>query len=54
MVKMFKILVIDDDPILRMVVKKTLNTQGYDVTIAANGEEGIISAKKIMSRSHYL
>ena len=47
MVKMFKILVIDDDPILRMVLKKTLKTQGYDVTIAANGEEGIIEAKKL-------
>ncbi|MFN7525481.1 MAG: response regulator, partial [Aphanizomenon sp.] len=44
---MFKILVIDDDPILRMVLKKTLKTQGYDVTIAANGEEGIIEAKKL-------
>lgn len=44
---MFKILIIDDDPVIRMVLKKTLQNQGYDVTVAGNGEEGIAFAKKV-------
>ena len=44
---MLKILVIDDDPILQMVLKTTLQKQGYDVTVASNGEEGIIQAQRI-------
>jgi phosphoserine phosphatase RsbU/P len=42
---MFKILVIDDDPIVLTVLKKTLQNQGYDITVASNGEEGIKQAK---------
>lgn len=42
---MFKILVIDDDPIVRTVLKKTLQNQGYDTTVASNGEEGITQAQ---------
>ncbi|MBD2562840.1 MULTISPECIES: SpoIIE family protein phosphatase [Nostoc] len=42
---MFKILVIDDDPIVRTVLKRTLQNQGYDTTIASNGEEGITQAQ---------
>jgi sigma-B regulation protein RsbU (phosphoserine phosphatase) len=42
---MFKILVIDDDPIVRTVLKKTLQNQGYDISIAKNGEEGITQAQ---------
>ncbi len=42
---MFKILVIDDDPTVRAVLKSTLKKQGYDVTVASNGEEGIIQAQ---------
>ncbi|WP_414567496.1 SpoIIE family protein phosphatase [Nostoc sp. CCY 9925] len=42
---MFKILVIDDDPTVRAVLKSTLKKQGYDVTIASNGEEGITQAQ---------
>ncbi|KJH69934.1 SpoIIE family protein phosphatase [Aliterella atlantica] len=41
---MFKILIIDDDPIIRAALKKTLQNQGYDTTIASNGEEGIKQA----------
>ncbi|MBW4614427.1 MAG: SpoIIE family protein phosphatase [Desmonostoc vinosum HA7617-LM4] len=44
---MFKILIIDDDPIVRVALKRTLQNQGYDTTVASNGEEGIIQAKKI-------
>jgi phosphoserine phosphatase RsbU/P len=44
---MLKILIIDDDPILRMILKRTLKNQGYDITIACNGEEGIVEAKRL-------
>lgn len=42
---MFKILIIDDDPIVRAALKRTLQNQGYDTTVASNGEEGITQAK---------
>lgn len=42
---MFKILIVDDDPMLRTILKRTLQNQGYDVIIATNGEEGITQAK---------
>lgn len=44
---MFKILIIDDDPIIRAALRKTLQNQGYDTTIASNGEEGIKQATLI-------
>lgn len=44
---MFKILIIDDDPIVRTVLKKTLQNQGYDTTVASNGQEGIIAAQRV-------
>ncbi|AFZ03010.1 SpoIIE family protein phosphatase [Calothrix sp. PCC 6303] len=44
---MVKIVIIDDDPIVRTVLKRTLENQGYQVTIASNGEEGIRYAKEI-------
>ncbi|MGM3307097.1 PP2C family protein-serine/threonine phosphatase [Anabaena sp. WFMT] len=45
---MFKILIIDDDPIVRAVLKRTLQNQGYDITVASNGEEGIAQAKHLL------
>lgn len=42
---MFKILIIDDDPIVRAALKRTLQNQGYDATVASNGSEGIIQAQ---------
>ncbi|GAX35877.1 SpoIIE family protein phosphatase [Nodularia sp. NIES-3585] len=42
---MFKILIIDDDPIVRAALKRTLQNQGYDTTVASSGEEGITKAK---------
>lgn len=44
---MFKILIIDDDPIVRAALKRTLQNQGYDVTVASDGEEGITLAKQL-------
>lgn len=40
-----KILVIDDQPNLRLLVSKILEIEGYDVSTAANGDEGITMAK---------
>ncbi|AFY31431.1 PP2C family protein-serine/threonine phosphatase [Calothrix sp. PCC 7507] len=42
---MLKILVIDDDPIIRVALKRTLEKQGYDVTVASNGKEGIVQSQ---------
>lgn len=44
---MFKILIIDDDPTIRMVLKRALQNQGYDVTLASNGEEGINQVQQV-------
>ncbi|PIG93833.1 SpoIIE family protein phosphatase [Gloeocapsopsis sp. IPPAS B-1203] len=44
---MFKILIIDDDPTIRMVLKRALQNQGYTVTVASSGEEGITQAQQI-------
>jgi phosphoserine phosphatase RsbU/P len=44
---MFQILVIDDDPIIRTVLKRTLQMQGYQVTVTESGEKGIALALEI-------
>lgn len=44
---MFKILVIDDDVAILELLKRTLKKQGYDVSVANNGEEGIEQAKHL-------
>lgn len=44
---MLKILVIDDDPIIRLFLKKALQKQGYDVSLATNGKEGLELAQSI-------
>ena len=44
---MFKVMIIDDDPIVRVALKRTLQNQGYDVTVASNGEEGITQVQQI-------
>ncbi len=43
---MFKILIIDDDPTLRMILKRTILNQGYEAIVASNGEQGIKLAKE--------
>lgn len=44
---MFKILVIDDDPAIGELLKRLLGKQGYDVTIARDGQEGVEKAKEL-------
>lgn len=43
---MFKILIIDDDPIIQWVLRKTLQEQGYEVISAASGEAGVEQARQ--------
>ncbi|AFZ01818.1 SpoIIE family protein phosphatase [Calothrix sp. PCC 6303] len=42
-----KILVIDDDRVLQLILKKTLQDQGYEVIVASNGEQGLEQAKHL-------
>lgn len=42
-----QILVIDDDPTARLFVQRALQEQGYDVTLAGGGQEGIRQAKQL-------
>src|SRR5579862_640930 len=41
--KMSTVLVIDDQPELRMLFQRVLESQGYTVLTAANGQEGLDS-----------
>lgn len=43
---MLQILVIDDDLVMQMILKNTLQGQGYKVIVAKNGSEGISLAKQ--------
>lgn len=44
---MYKVLIIEDDPLFRLVLTKTLKNQGYDVSVANDGAEGLASAKQL-------
>lgn len=41
-----KILVIDDDRIIQLILKQALQEQGYEVILATNGLQGIEQADK--------
>jgi len=43
---MNKILVIDDEPIVRTSCERTLAPEGYDVTVTASGKEGLEMLEK--------
>jgi phosphoserine phosphatase RsbU/P len=43
---MLQILVIDDDLVIQIVLKNALQSQGYQVILAKNGNEGVSFAKK--------
>lgn len=38
---MENIVIIDDDPAIQMLLKRTLASRGYEVTVASNGAEGL-------------
>jgi sigma-B regulation protein RsbU (phosphoserine phosphatase) len=44
---MNQILIIDDDPAIQMLLKRTLHNQGYEVSVASDGEEGLAQAQKL-------
>ncbi len=41
------VLVVDDDPVARDILRKFLETEGYEVATASNGEEGLVQARKL-------
>ncbi|MBW4522360.1 MAG: SpoIIE family protein phosphatase [Scytolyngbya sp. HA4215-MV1] len=43
---MIQILIIDDDPVMQVILKKKLQEQGYEVILARSGIEGIDLAEK--------
>ena len=43
---MVKILVIDDDRTIQILLERTLTRSGYDVIVASNGEEGLVCAQQ--------
>ncbi|HAX90099.1 MAG TPA: regulator [Cyanobacteria bacterium UBA11370] len=44
---MNQILIIDDDPAIQILLKRTLHNQGYEVAVASNGEDGLAQARQI-------
>jgi sigma-B regulation protein RsbU (phosphoserine phosphatase) len=44
---MLQILVIDDDPTIRMTLQRFLKSQGYDAIVAKDGEEGLAKANEL-------
>lgn len=44
---MAQILIVDDDFATQLLLERTLMMQGYDITLASDGEEGLIKAKAI-------
>jgi sigma-B regulation protein RsbU (phosphoserine phosphatase) len=44
---MYKILVIDDDPVVGLILKRTLQEQGFEVSITSNGYAGLNTARDI-------
>lgn len=42
-----KILIIDDDLAIRLLVQRTLEAQGYDVVLAADGQQGLELANQL-------
>lgn len=43
-----KVLIVEDDTYIRDLYAEVLTTEGYEVTIAADGEEGLVKADEQM------
>ena len=50
----YSILVVDDNDALRMVLSEELTDEGFTVSTAEDGEEGLLSFVTIMSISSFL
>jgi sigma-B regulation protein RsbU (phosphoserine phosphatase) len=44
---MNQILIIDDDPAIQILLKRTLHKQGYEVSVASDGEDGLAQARSL-------
>ncbi len=44
---MAQILIIDDDPAIQILLKRTLARQGYEIILANDGEEGLAKARQL-------
>ncbi len=44
---MAQILIIDDDPAIQILLKRTLARQGYEIILARDGEEGLAKARQL-------
>ena len=44
---MSKILVVEDDAATRLFLKRDLHLEGYDVTVAKDGAEGLLQAQQL-------
>jgi phosphoserine phosphatase RsbU/P len=44
---MCQILIVDDDPTMRLTLSRSLKKQGYEVFVATNGEEGLQEALRL-------
>ncbi len=44
---MNQILIIDDDPAIQILLKRTLHSQGYEISVASNGKEGLAQARQL-------
>lgn len=42
-----RILIIDDDPVIRLILMRALQKQGYEVVVADNGQAGIHEANQV-------
>ena len=42
---MIRVLVVDDDPVIVRLLKVNFEMEGYAVTTAADGEEGLVAAR---------
>ena len=45
---MYSILIVDDDPVSQLMIKRILSQQGYQVEMADNGQEGIRKAQDLL------
>ncbi|MGK7924726.1 MAG: PP2C family protein-serine/threonine phosphatase [Spirulina sp.] len=44
---MARILIVDDDPAIQLLLKRTLTNRGYEVSVASDGVEGLAMAKEL-------
>lgn len=44
---MVQVLIIDDDPAIQQLLKRTLKSEGYELTVASDGEAGLTLAQKL-------